>query len=294
MYPLTVFSGVPEKAADMIRLTPLRRTVCLLTVVLAAVLAAAPGRGDEPPATETAVAGEVGLDERLGSRIPLDLAFRDETGKSVRLRDLVTGPTIIAPVYYGCPNVCSILQWGLAKALPEVRRRPGEEYRVLSVSFDESETPGIAARSRQTYYSALGDSFPAGAWTFLTGDPQSIRALLDAAGYRFRREGKDFLHPVAIFVVSRDGEIVRYLHGTRFLPMDLTLALVEADEGRIGPTIRRMAQFCFSYDPQSRRYVFNLLRVSATVILATAVSFLAFLILRGRRKPLERGTHDRH
>jgi protein SCO1/2 len=228
---------------------------------------------------------EVGLEERLGARIPLDLAFRDEAGKTAVLRDLVTVPTVIAPVYYHCPNVCSFLQGGLARALPEVRLEPGKDYRVLSVSFDETETPETARRSQAIYMDAMRRQFPPSAWTFLTGDSENIRKLLDAAGYRFQRQGEDFLHPVAMFVVSPDGKIVRYLHGTNVLPMDLTLALVEASEGRVGPTIRRVAQFCFSYDPESKRYVFNLFRVSATVILLTAGAFLTFLILRGPKRP---------
>jgi len=232
-----------------------------------------------PPATD------VGLDEKLGANIPLDLTFHDEAGRAVTLRELVTVPTIIAPVYYKCPNVCSFLQGGLARALPEVKLEPGKAFRVLSVSFDETETPELAHRSQAIYLDAMRQRFPAAAWSFLTGDPENIRKLLDAAGYRFQRQGEDFLHPVAIFVVASDGKIVRYLHGTNVLPMDLTLALVEASEGRIGPTIRRVAQFCFSYDAENRRYVFNLFRVSATVILLTAGAFLAFLILRGRKNP---------
>lgn len=227
----------------------------------------------------------VGLDERLGAAIPLDLTFRDETGRSVVLRELIRGPAIIAPVYYHCPNVCSFLQGGLARALPKVTLNPGKDFQVLSVSFDETETPAMAQKSRKIYLDAMGGGFPPDAWHFLTGDLENIRSLTDAAGYRFQRQGEDFLHPVAVFVVSSDGKIVRYLHGTSFLPMDLTLALVEASEGKIGPTIRKMAQFCFSYDPESKRYVFNIFRVSAAVILLTAGAFLLFLIFWGRSKP---------
>jgi protein SCO1/2 len=234
----------------------------------------------QPPAST-----KVGLDEQLGASIPLDLVFRDESGRAVALRELVTVPTVIAPVYYQCPNVCNFLQGGLARALPEVKLEPGKGFRVLSISFDETETPELAHRSQAIYLDAMRQRFPAAAWGFLTGDAENIRKLLDAAGYRFQRQGEDFLHPVAIFVVSGDGKIVRYLHGTSVLPMDLTLALVEASEGRIGPTIRRMAQFCFSYDAENRRYVFNLFRVSATVILLTTGAFLAFLIRGGRKNP---------
>ena len=228
--------------------------------------------------------GEVGLEEHLGARIPLDVEFLDESGRTVTLAELVTMPTVIAPVYYDCPNVCSFLQAGLARSLPEVKLEAGETFRVLSISFDETETPEKARRSKAIYMAAMRRQFPADAWNFLTGDLESIRELLDAAGYRFKREGEDFLHPVVLFVIDQDGRIVRYLHGTNVLPMDLTLALVEASEGRIGPTIRRVAQFCFSYDPENKRYVFNLFRVSATVILITAGTFLAFLIWTGRKK----------
>jgi protein SCO1/2 len=247
--------------------------------------AAEPAKGPAHLHPQPPTATNVGLDEHLGATLPLDLTFRDETGRAVALRDLVTVPTVIAPVYYKCPNVCSFLQGGLARALPEVKLEPGKGFRVLSISFDETETPQLAHRSQAIYLDAMRQRFPAAAWGFLTGDAENIRQLLDAAGYSFQRQGEDFLHPVAIFVVSSDGKIVRYLHGTSVLPMDLSLALVEASEGRIGPTIRRVAQFCFSYDPENRRYVFNLFRISATVILLTAGTFLAFLILRGRKNP---------
>ena len=228
-------------------------------------------------------ATRVGVEERLGARIPLDLTFRDETGAPVTLRQLVSGPTVIAPVYYACPNVCSFLQGALARALPNVRRTPGVDYQVLSVSFDATETSQEAKRAKAIYSQAMGGRFPPNAWHFLTGDQTNIEALTAAAGYRFRREGKDFLHPVAIFVVSGDGTITRYLYGTSILPMDLTLALIEAAEGRVSPAIRKTVQFCFSYDPQNGRYVFNIFRVSATVILLTAGALFAFLAWTGRK-----------
>ncbi len=226
----------------------------------------------------------VGITERLGDYIPLDLTFTDEDGNTVQLRELVTGPTIIAPVYYHCPNVCSFLQADLARTLPQIRLQPGSDYRVLSVSFDERETPAAARAARKTYLAAMGQPFPPEAWRFLTGDIEAIRSLTDAAGYHFLRRGDDFLHPVVIFVVSREGRIVRYLHGTRLLPMDLTLALTEAGEGRVGSTIRKMVGFCFSFDPEKKQYVFNYLRLSATAVLLTAGGFLIFLITAGRKK----------
>ncbi|NJC89380.1 MAG: SCO family protein [Desulfuromonas sp.] len=227
----------------------------------------------------------VGIDEQLGARLPLDLNFRDEAGNLVRLRDLVTRPTVIAPVYYRCPNVCHFLQGEIAQVLPQLKLTASTDYQMLSVSFDETETPEIARRSRDTYLTAANGKVPAAGWRFLTGDLPAITALTDAAGYHFRRVGSEFQHPVAIFVVTPDGMIVRYLHGTSILPKDLALALAEAKAGVVGTTIRKMVQYCFSYDPQQKTYVFNLLRVSATVILTTLGLFLAWLLLTGKKKP---------
>ena len=226
----------------------------------------------------------VGLDERLGAKVPLDLTFRDETGKAVRLGDLVTGPTIILPVYYSCTNVCNYLQSGLARVLPALKGTPGRDYRVVSVSFDETETPALADRARKMYLTSMSVPFPEDGWRFLTGDAGIIRRLTAAAGYSFQRKGRDFIHPVASIIVARDGTIVRYLYGTTFLPKDLALALLEAREGKVGVTVRRVVGYCFSFDPAAKTYVFNLLRVSATVVMLSAGGFLAFLFLGGRKR----------
>ena len=164
--------------------------------------------------TESGADATVAVDERLGSKLPLNLAFRDENGRQVRLADLVSGPTIILPVYYSCTNVCYNLQWGLARSLPQIKSRPGEDYRVISISFDENETPQLATKFKRVYLTAMHAPFPENGWRFLTGDAANIRRLTEAAGYRFQRRGRDFIHPVASLIVSGDGTIVRYLYGT--------------------------------------------------------------------------------
>lgn len=227
--------------------------------------------------------GKVGLDERLGAKIPLDLVFTDEKGHKRRLGELVTGPTIILPVYYSCTNVCNYLQEGMARVIPEIRLDPGKEYRVISVSFDERETPERAAKSKHMYQMVMKGKFPEGNWTFLTGDAANIRRLTDAAGFHFQRKGIDFVHPVVSFVVARDGMIVRYLYGTQFLPKDVTLSLIEARQGRVGSTISKMVSYCFSFDPEKKSYTFNLLRVSATVIIICVLGFALFLVVGGKK-----------
>lgn len=239
----------------------------------------------DPVATATSGDGaDVGLTERLGVRIPLDITFRDEAGRQIRLAELINGPTIILPVYFSCANVCYNLQWRLAQVLPTVKRKPDEEYRVISISFDERDTPELAAKFKRVYLTSMHAPFPENGWRFLTGDAASIKMLTDAVGFSFQRRGGDFLHPVASIVIAGDGTVVRYLYGASFLPKDLTLALIEAREGKSGTAVRKVLEFCFSYDSRQNSYVFNLLRVSATVVIVCAGSFLVFLIVTGRKR----------
>jgi protein SCO1/2 len=225
-----------------------------------------------------------GVTERLGNNIPLDIRFRDETGAVIRLGDLITGPTIILPVYYNCTNVCAYQLGRMAGTLQQVERQPVSDYRVISISFDETETAEMAARSKHTYLTAMRKPFPPEGWRFLTGDVDSIRALTGAIGYNFQRQGKDFIHPVASVVVSVDGKIIRYLYGIAVLPKDLTLAITEAKSGVTGASVRKMMEYCFTFDPVGKTYVFNLLRVSATIVILSAGCLLAFLIFGGKQR----------
>jgi protein SCO1/2 len=164
---------------------------------------------------------------------------------------------------------------------------PGKDYRVLTLSFDETEKPSLALEKKKIYLKMIEKPFPEKAWIFLTGNKENIRKLTDAMGFRFRRQGEDYLHPVALIIISRDGKITRYIYGTEFLPFDLKIALMEASEGRIGPTLSRVLRFCFSYDPKGRKYVFNTLKVTGIVTLVFALSFILFLVSKGKRKAIQ-------
>lgn len=237
------------------------------------------------PLSLSAAEGRVELVEKLGEKIPLDLSFRNASGERVELGQLVDRPTLMVPVFYNCRNVCNFLLGRMATILPQVKLNPGEDYNIVTFSFDPVETPEMAARSKKTFFTAMqAPEFPRAAWHFLVGSQDTILRLTDSFGYYFKKEEDDFLHPVAAFVVAEDGKIVRYLIGQKTSPIDLTMALLEAEEGRIGKPVKAALQFCFSYDPEGRGYVFNLMRVSATVILLTLGSFLLFLILTGRKK----------
>jgi protein SCO1/2 len=162
--------------------------------------------------------------------------------------------------------------------------KPDVEYRVLSVSFDETDTPELAAHRKKNYIAAMHNNFPPSGWRFLTGSKESIDRLMDELGYRFTRVDKDFVHPVAIIVTSPEGKIVRYLYGNNFLPFDTTMALTEAAEGKVGISLKRIVSYCFSYDPQGRRYALDIMRVAGFVVLF-GVGILFLILSRGGRKP---------
>jgi len=229
----------------------------------------------------------IGIGEKLGRLVPLDLTFQDENGSAVRLRQLIHAPVILTPVYLHCPNVCSLLLQNLADTLDKLPGEPGRDYVALAVSFDETEKPDLARQKKQMYLKMIRKPFPEDAWRFLTGDRENIHKLTDAIGFHFKRVGEDFEHPVSLIILAPDGKIVRYMYGADPLPFDLKLALVEASEGRIGPTIAKVVRFCFSYDPKANKLVFNMLRVTGTVTLLFALSFALFLIFKGRKRPKE-------
>ena len=150
-------------------------------------------------------------------------------------------------------------------------------------------SPAGSARLKKEYYSTLPDGFPADAWTFLTGDSTAVQAFTRSVGFTFKRDGKDFAHPTTLIVLASDGKITRYLFGAQYLPVDLKLALLEASEGRVGPTIAKFYKFCFSYDPEGRKYVLNITRVVGASMFLGLAGFAVFLTASGKRRTNKAG-----
>ncbi|MGE5174495.1 MAG: SCO family protein [Betaproteobacteria bacterium] len=234
----------------------------------------------------TASRADVALEEKLGQYIAADAAFVDENGRHVVLKNVIDKPTIVAPVYLGCMHECPLLLTGLAQVLGKIDlAKPGRDYQVISLSFDENDTPQIARDKKANYIKAVGTPFPEDAWKFLTGDKANIRKFTDSIGFKFQRDSEhDFSHPVTLVVIAPGGKIVRYIEGVTFLPFEVTMALTEASQGRVGSTTRKVLMYCFSYDPLKKSYVFNILKVTATVMVLFVGSFLAWLLITGKRK----------
>ena len=227
---------------------------------------------------------DIGIAQKLGSLASLDSRFVGEDGQPVTLRQLVTAPTILALVYYNCPNVCDFLLTGLAGVLGPLPAEPGVDYNVVTISIDPDETPKDARKAKRIGLETIQKPFPPAAWRFLTGDEPNIHAVAESIGFHYMRNGDGFDHPVAIVILSPGGTIVRYMYGADFLPADLKLSLMEAQEGRIGQTIAKLARICFRVDPKSHTLVFMTTRVVASVTLVLASALAAYLVIAGRKR----------
>ena len=184
--------------------------ILFLARILSILLLLSPAAFGHETAANSA---DIGLTEKLGAYLPLDAVFRDERGNRVRLNEVIDRPTIIAPVYLHCVHECPLLLNGLASALGRMDfLTPGRDFKVVALSFDDRDTPTIAAEKKPNYLKSIGKPFPADAWTFLTGDASDIRKFTESIGFRFQRDGEhDFSHPIALVIVGRTGRIVRYL-----------------------------------------------------------------------------------
>jgi protein SCO1/2 len=225
----------------------------------------------------------VGIDEKLGATVPLDLVLNGEDGQPVTLRQLIDKPTILTLNYFRCAGICTPQLNGVVEVLNRTQAEPGKDFQVITVSFDGRDTPEVAAQKRTNYLGELTRPFPPAAWRFLTGPAASTRALADAVGFKYKQVGEDFVHAAAIIFISPQGKVTRYMYGVTYLPADLQLAAQEAARGEAQPTINKFLKFCFSYDPAGRKYVLNTTAISATVTILAALIFVVFLVRRGRK-----------
>ena len=226
---------------------------------------------------------DVGIDEKLGEVIPLDLQFLDELGKPVSLKSLVNKPTILTLVYYKCPGICSPLMNGVAEVVEKMDMEAGRDFNIVTISFNPREDYIMAQEKKKNYTDMMKKKIPQESWKFLTGDSLSIARITDAVGFRYQSQGEDYMHGAVITVLSPEGKITRYLYGTEFLPLDVKLALTEASEGKTGPAINKLLKLCYSYDPQGRKYVLNLTRIIGGGMLIVLAGFVLVLTLKKKK-----------
>lgn len=231
----------------------------------------------------------VGFVEKLGNTIPLDEEFYDVDGNLVPFRNVISKPTIVTFVYYRCPGICSPLLTEVTDVVSKMDLKLAKDYQIVTISFDHDEKPELAKEKRDNYLKQLNADIDKSGWRFFTGDSVNIHRLTDGAGFYFERSGRDWIHAGGLIILSPTGKITRYLYGIEHLPFDVKMALVEAAEGRAMPTIAKVLKFCYSYDPDGRKYTFNFLRIGAVTVIGLVVIFVFVFIVRPLKKMPEKG-----
>ena len=228
----------------------------------------------------------VGIEQRLDAQVPPDLAFVDDRGRPVKLGDYFgKKPLILNLVYYTCPMLCGEVLSGISASLKMVKFDVGNEFDVITVSFNPKETPELAAAKKQEYLRRYGRPNAAKGWHFLTGPAGSINALTQAVGFQYQYDASknQYAHATAIMVLTPQGRISRYFYGVDFPPKDLRLGLVEASKGKIGNAIDQVLLYCYHYDPTAGKYgavVSNMLKIGgAFTILVLGGMIVIFLRL---------------
>jgi protein SCO1/2 len=237
--------------------------------------------------------GRPGLEEHPGGPVPLDVPFRDETGRRVTFGELMDGmPAILTLNYYGCPSLCTPQLNDLAKSLARVKLAENIDYRVITLSFNPDETPEKAAGKKADLLASMSRPFDAGAWAFLTGTEADIRRVTQSVGFHYSKQAgpngmTDYIHPAVLVALSPEGKITRYLNGVKQLPFDIQMAMMEASEGTVRPTIAKTLLFCFAFDPENKTYVFAAEKVGAVALSLILAGFFLYLVRAGRKRPEE-------
>ena len=271
-----------------------------LTLAVAAGAFAQPPRftgadvGGPPPGTSSElvpdILAKVGIDQKLDAQIPLDAVFRDEAGRQVKLSEYFGQRPVILPlVYYECPMLCTQVLNGAVAAFKVLNFTVGEDYDVVTVSFNPKETAAMAAAKKETYLAKYGRPQAAKGWHFLTGEQPAITALAGAVGFRytFDQSTLQYVHSSAIMVLTPQGRVSKYFYGIDYPPKDIRLGLIEASNGKIGTPVDQLLLYCYHYDPHSGKYsmiVMNVLRLAGVATVALILGFIGLMWIRDRRK----------
>lgn len=228
---------------------------------------------------------EIGVVEHLGDYFPEGVKIINENLDTIDLLSLVDKPTIVNFVYFRCPGICSPLMSGIAEVADKSDLILGEDYQILTISFDPSETIDLGTRKKANYFAQMTKKDQAEkGWLFFCSDSVSIAKGTNATGFKYKKTGNDFLHAASVVILAPDGKIVRYLNGIYFLPFEWKMALIEASQGKIGPSINKILQYCYSYDPVGQTYMLNITRVVGSMIIFFALIFLLILLLKSKKK----------
>lgn len=228
---------------------------------------------------------KIGVTEHLDEYLPSDIEVVNIEGDTVLFSSIVKDkPTILNFVYFRCPGVCTPLMDGITEVVNASELALGQDYQVVTVSFDYNEDYTLAKKKRNNYSMVVEKEGFEDGWLFFTSDSANISKLTQATGFSYKRTGNDFIHTAGLIMVSPEGKITRYLNGTYFLPFEFKLAVVESNKGIPGPTVNRILQFCYSYDPVGQSYVLNVTKIAGILILIIAGLVLLVLTVKPKKQ----------
>jgi len=264
----------------MRKTTVLFLLICLLNILAATDIFAEDGSSDT-----------VGVDERPGSFVPVDLVVHDEKGKEVVLKELMDRPSVLILTYFTCSHICPQMLGSLAVALGKLPLEPVKDYRVITLSFDDADTPRDAQSQKINYLKAIDKPFPEDGWKFLTADKSAIEKISRAVGIGVKKTEHGFVHPEVLIFLSPGGKITKYLHVSKysyglaypitFSTLELVTAFSEARQGKVCEAGKKEPLYCFLHEPGRQKLFFTILKVSGAATLL--VMFALFVVLRARR-----------
>ncbi|HML18941.1 MAG TPA: SCO family protein [Bryobacteraceae bacterium] len=256
--------------------------------------ASTPSQVNAPSKTsyKPAILRGVGIDQKMGAQVPLDLQFLDESDRQVKLGQYFGKPVILALVYYSCPSLCDMVLDGTVRAVGGLKATAGKDYEVVAVSFDPRETPQMAREKKATIVKEYNRPGSENGWHFLTGEEGASKSLAEAVGFHYSYDSmsNQYLHAAAIMLLTPEGKVSRYFYGIAFEPRDVRLGLDEASGGRIGSLTDAVLLYCSHYDPATGKYgvvIMNVLRLAGFL---TVLALASFMIVTLRRDFAHRGT----
>jgi protein SCO1/2 len=245
-------------------------------------------------AHEDNITGSLGIREMTGRYVPLDLTFLDETGKEVTSRDIFNKPTILTLVYYSCDHICPQMLEGLGVALDKLDLAPGRDYGVMTISFDEGDTPKIAEQVKKNYIGLIHRKpLSEESWRFLTAKGDNIRSLTDAVGFHFRRDMHGFVHPALLIILSPHGKITRYIYASKyaygiaypvtFSPFELKTALADASQEKVFTGKTGSLLYCFPHEPKNQETFFSILSIAGSSMFFLLAALFIYLVTTSKK-----------
>ena len=259
--------------------------LCLTSAALAQGMMGGPRGTAAPPPT---ILKQVGIEQRLDAQLPLELAFRDESGREVGLSEFFGHrPVVLSLVYYNCPMLCGEVLNGMASVFSVLKFDIGKDFDVITVSFDPRETPDLARGKKRIFMERYGRPGAEQGWHFLTGSKESIDALTRATGFNYAwdEQSQQFAHAAAIMVATPSGKISKYFYGVEYAPKDLRFGLIQASENRIGTVVDQVLLYCYHYDPRTGKYGAIISHVMQLAGVATILILGGLLIVMFRSEP---------